>query len=226
MRDTIPTTDLRPFLASCDVIDSNADAVRDLARRLASNTEGFGTVVKLFEWVRDEVAHTGDAGEGKITSRASDVLRERTGLCYAKSHLLVALLRAVSIPAGLCYQRLRYDEATPSFVLHGLVGVRMPDDTFLRIDPRGNKPGIDVQLAPWREALAFRPEHPGEVDLPGVFARPNPAVVSALAIGGIWHPVDTHLPDVSPEDWPAGDADWTSPQSARESELVTVEYPR
>jgi len=39
-----------------------------------------------------------------VTCSASEVLREGTGICFAKSHLLAALLRAVGIPAGLCYQ--------------------------------------------------------------------------------------------------------------------------
>ncbi|WP_338430147.1 transglutaminase domain-containing protein [Synechococcus elongatus] len=39
------------------------------------------------------------------------MLEYRTGYCYAKSHLLVALLRACSIPAGFCYQRLSFDAA-------------------------------------------------------------------------------------------------------------------
>jgi len=200
-----------PFLASCEVIDSNADAVRELAARVTSGAAGLGAVSSLFHWVRDCIAHTGDAGHGKLTLRASDVLRERTGLCYAKSHLLVALLRAADIPAGLCYQRLRFDDAGPALTLHGLVGVLMPDENFLRIDPRGNKAGIDAQFIPGREAIAFAATLPGEADLPGVFARPIPAVVSALSAAKHWHPVETRLPDVEPEHWPAADAEWHTP---------------
>jgi len=35
-----------------------------------------------------------------VTCKASDVLIYGTGYCYAKSHLLAALLRANAIPAG------------------------------------------------------------------------------------------------------------------------------
>jgi transglutaminase-like putative cysteine protease len=161
--------------------------------------------------VRDSIAHTGDVGRGRITLRASEVFRERTGLCYAKSHLLVALLRATNIPAGLCYQRLRSGDGPPVFVLHGLVGVLMPDHGFLRIEPRGNKPGLNAQLTPGREALAFAATLSGEADLPGVFARPVPAVVAALSGTRNWHPVETRLPDVRPEHWPAADAEWSVP---------------
>jgi transglutaminase-like putative cysteine protease len=200
-----------PFLASCAVIDVDADAVRERAARITAGVSGPDAICALFTWVRDSIAHTGDAGHGKVTLRASDVLRERTGLCYAKSHLLVALLRAANIPAGLCYQRLACDDAASCFVLHGLVAVMMPDRSFHRIDPRGNKPGIAAQFAPGRELLAFAPALPGEADLPGVFARPLPEVVAALSVADSWHPSDTRLPDVKPEHWPAADAPWQAP---------------
>lgn len=200
-------TDL--FLAACDVIDWQLAPIRETARRITGSAEGVEAISALFAWVRDEISHTGDVGQGRLTLRASDVLREGTGLCYAKSHLLVALLRASGVPAGLCYQRLRCNGAPTSFVLHGLVGVLMPNGKFLRIDPRGNKPGVNAQFLPNGEALAFTASLPGEVDLPGVFAKPIAAVVEALSARQWWHPHETNLPDAQPGDWPIGDADWT-----------------
>ena len=196
------------FLDCCEVIDWRTDAIRELAAALSLRASGVDLISNLFEWVRDNVRHTGDAGQGVITLRASDVLRERTGLCYAKSHLLVALLRASGIPSGLCYQRLRADEASESFALHGLVGVRLPDGSVMRIDPRGNKPGIDTQLIPGRETLAFVVQHRGEADLPGVFARPLPAVVTALSAASHWPMRDSDLPDLAPEHWPNAEGAW------------------
>ncbi|MBI2949982.1 MAG: hypothetical protein HYY23_20300 [Verrucomicrobia bacterium] len=46
-------------------------------------------------------------------------MEHRAGFCYAKSHLLAALLRARGIPAALCYQRLAFDAAGSAFCLHG-----------------------------------------------------------------------------------------------------------
>lgn len=196
------------FLQACDVIDCHTTPIRDLATQLTSGVHGLDTIATLFAWVRDSVPHTGDVGHGRVTLRASDVLRERTGLCYAKSHLLAALLRASNVPAGLCYQRLCFDASSSAFVLHGLVAVLMPDETFVRIDPRGNKPGVDAQFIAGREALAFTASSPGEADLPGVFAKPIAPVVASLAAAGHWHPIDTLLPDVQPEHWPVADAAW------------------
>src|SRR5699024_4752910 len=76
------------------------------ARRLASSGSEQDTARRCFEFVRDEIRHSADDKLNPVTCKASDVLRHKTGYCYAKSHLLAALLRANGIPAGLCYQRL------------------------------------------------------------------------------------------------------------------------
>jgi hypothetical protein len=36
-------------------------------------------------------------------------------------------------------------------------------------------------------------------------------VVAALSGARNWHPVETRLPDVRPEHWPAADAEWSAP---------------
>nr|WP_320193052.1 transglutaminase family protein [uncultured Desulfobacter sp.] len=67
------------------------------------------------------------------------VLKYKTGYCYAKSHLLAALLRACNIPAGLCYQRLTIANNKAPFCLHGLNAVYLQRHGWYRIDSRGNK---------------------------------------------------------------------------------------
>jgi transglutaminase-like putative cysteine protease len=162
------------------------------------------------------VPHSVDAGHDAVTCAASEVLRERTGFCYAKSHLLVALLRANSLPAGLCYQRLTLDppeapEAPAAhgetYCLHGLVAVHLPDTGWYRMDPRGNKPGVDAQFTPPRERLAFEVARPGECLFPEVYARPWPVVVSALQSHRTAGELLAHLPDVPNGADPRNEAD-------------------
>jgi transglutaminase-like putative cysteine protease len=147
--------------------------------------------------VRDEVRHSHDYGLNPVTCRASDVLRHRTGYCYAKSHLLAALLRANGIPAGLCYQRLSLGEDGEGnrFCLHGLNAVLLPDAGWYRIDPRGNRPGIDAQFTPPVERLAFAARSPGEADLTRVYPDPLPVVIEALQTYRTWDALWDHLPD-------------------------------
>jgi transglutaminase-like putative cysteine protease len=124
-------------------------------------------------------------------------LEARTGYCYAKSHLLAALLRANSIPAAMCYQRLSIDDAGTAFCLHGLNAVYLPDVGWYRVDARGNKAGVDAQFSPPKECLAFRPHLPGERDLPGLHVDPLPEVVATLRRYKTFDAVAAHLPDVS-----------------------------
>src|SRR4051794_397109 len=107
------------FLQPNEFIDWRHPAVWQRARALASGNQNQLEVVKrCFEWVRDEVKHSNDYQLNPVTCAASEVLAAGTGFCYAKSHLLAALLRANSIPAGLCYQRLSIDGQGAPYCLH------------------------------------------------------------------------------------------------------------
>ncbi|MBT0767924.1 transglutaminase family protein [Kineosporia sp. J2-2] len=171
---------MNEYLAASAVVDHDHPAVRALAARhralYPADDEAYARSV--FEWVRDEIRHSIDAQDPRITLTASQTLAEGVGLCFAKSHLLVALLRAEGVPAGFCYQRLTDDGDT--FMLHGLIAVHLRGD-WHRQDPRGNKPGVDARFSLTHEQLAWPIAAPGEQDYPGVRAEPAPQVVKALS---------------------------------------------
>jgi transglutaminase-like putative cysteine protease len=135
---------------------------------------------RCFEWVRDEIRHTQDHSLQDVTCTASEVLEAGHGFCYAKSHLLAALLRANGIPTGFCYQRLALDANGASHCLHGLNAIHLPNVGWYRVDARGNRPGVDAQFEPPVERLAFSLNAPGEADLPEVWVEPLPLVVQTL----------------------------------------------
>lgn len=167
------------YLGADEIIDRDDADVMALGnglRRTHRTEEGFAKAA--FEWVRDRVEHAYDAHDPRVTLTASETLRERVGLCYAKSHLLVALLRGQGVPAGLCYQRLATDHG--GHVIHGLVAVYI-FGAWHRQDPRGNKPGVDAQFSTSGEILAW-PVDPmkGESDDARVFVAPAPEIVAAL----------------------------------------------
>lgn len=183
------------FLASSTWIDHDHPDVAAHAALLRRG-DPIATARACFLFVRDDVRHSGDHREGPVTCRASDVLRAGTGWCFAKSHLLAALLRANGIEAALAYQRLALDDEGPPFSLHGLVAARLPGVGWFRMDARGNRPGVDAQFEPPFERLAFAPRvHAGECDLPGLHTEPHPEVVRALTTSASWHEVASHLPD-------------------------------
>ena len=170
-----------PFLMATDVIDWTTPEIQALAQELAAgSTDPHEVARACFEWVRDQIGHCVDYKRDEVTCNASEVLQVGTGFCYAKSHLLVALLRANGLRAGFCYQRLVVNDPDGPFVLHGLAAVDLGDGNWYRIDPRGNKPGIDAQFVPPVEQLAFPITVPGEILFPKVYADPVPLVVETL----------------------------------------------
>jgi len=185
------------YLESSRFIDWQQSEVLDKAKELAKNREGFEEIAKAcFEFVRDEIKHSRDYEMNPVTCVASDVLQHGTGYCYAKSHLLAALLRANGIPAGLCYQRLTIDNDEPPFCLHGLNAVWLEGHGWFRIDARGNKAGVDAQFGPPVEQLAFPIISEGEADLPTIYAEPLPEVVKVLISSRTFQDVADNLPDI------------------------------
>lgn len=112
-----------------------------------------------------------------ITCTASEVLKAGHGICFAKSHLLAAILRCKSIPTGFCYQKILVDEKTrPVLVYHGLNGVYMRElKKWIRLDARGNVNGVNAQFSIEMEQLAYaiRVEKREEDDF---MVYPNPDI--------------------------------------------------
>lgn len=157
------------------------------------------TAKACFEWVRDEIYHSGDYQMNPVTCCASDVLKYRTGFCYAKSHLLAALLRANSIPVGFCYQRLSIDDKGAPYSLHGFNAVYLPAIGWYRVDARGNREGINTQFTPPKEQLAYTVKVPGEAEFQNIFSEPLAVVVQALQSHRTLDELRFNLPDISPE---------------------------
>ena len=174
----IAVADFEDYLGEDEFIEVSHQDVRALAGELRSRSgDDVAFARATFEWVRDRVGHSYDVADPRVTLTATEVLEHRVGLCYAKSHLLTALLRAEGVPAGLCYQRLVHGAG---HVLHGLVAIHL-DGAWHRQDPRGNNPEVDAQFSLGRERLAWQADTArGEVDYPQIFASPAPCVVAAL----------------------------------------------
>lgn len=189
---------MQDYLSPSSIIDSDHPEVLAAAHRLAAGARTEADIVRAcFAFVRDEIAHSVDYRRNPVTCSASEVLRHKTGFCYAKSHLLAALLRANGIPAGLCYQRLATGDSAAPYCLHGLNAVYLAEHGWYRLDPRGNKPGIEARFDPPREALAFVPREPGERDLRDIFAEPLSVVVEVLERCDSYEEVLAGLPDLN-----------------------------
>lgn len=188
----------KEFLRATPVIDCDNPAVEEKARELAAGRNGDVAIARnCFVFVRDKIRHSWDYRENPVTLAASQVLAHGTGYCFAKSHLLAALLRANGIPAGLCYQRLaNHGDTGPAFYLHGLNAVWLDEYGWYRADARGNRSDVHAEFTPPAECLAFVPKEPGEADLTGIFSDPLPVVVDLLTKYTDYTDVRQNLPDM------------------------------
>lgn len=172
------------YLKYDDVIDYNNENIMELADALFQKANSEIDFIKLaYEFVRDNIYHSADINEDEITCTASEVLKAGHGICFAKSHLLAALLRCKSVPTGFCYQKLILDDETaPVLIYHGLNGIYMKDyRKWIRLDARGNKAGVNAQFSIETEQLAFpvRPNR-GEEDNFMVYPKPDIKVLETL----------------------------------------------
>ncbi|MGF1589047.1 MAG: transglutaminase family protein [Pleurocapsa sp.] len=190
---------MQAYLTATKIIDWKNANILQLSQQLA--TSNVNTTVKAcFEWVRDNIKHSSDFQMNPVTCRASEVLQHKTGYCFAKSHLLAALLRANSIPAGFCYQRLSvFDHGAP-YSLHGFNAVYLAEYGWYRLDARGNKPGVDAQFNPPQEQLAYSINFAEEIDCQHIFAEPLDKVVKSLQSYTTWDEALHNLPDLERED--------------------------
>ncbi|PPD33615.1 MAG: hypothetical protein CTY18_09545, partial [Methylomonas sp.] len=188
---------MQKYLLPSQYIDYDHPRVAKKAAALADGVSSELDLVKIcFEFVRDDIKHSWDYRMNPVTCKASDVLIHGTGYCYAKSHLLAALLRANAIPAGLCYQRLTVAADGPPYCLHGLNAVYLKQHGWYRIDARGNKPGVAAEFCPPTEKLAFPIIDDLERDFPEIWPEPLPLVVKALTQNTTVEQVFDNLPDI------------------------------
>jgi len=190
---------MQSYLTETAIINFSDSDVQKLANSLSKGANSPLDITKnCFEYVRDEIHHSGDYQAPSTTVKASDVLKHKTGWCYAKSHLLAALLRANKIPTGFCYQRLSCSEYKPDiYCLHGLNAVFLDGFGWYRLDARGNKQGVDAQFTPPTEQLAFKLAE-NEKDIEGIFAEPLEVVIEALRVNKTYAEMINHFPDYTP----------------------------
>jgi transglutaminase-like putative cysteine protease len=175
---------LEEYLCDQEIVDYSHLLVQKTIRHLYtaadSETE---RVRRTFEFVRDTIHHSWDIQSPQVTCTASEVLHHGEGLCFAKSHLLAALLRAQGIPTGFCYQRLAVG-TTPElgYTLHGSNAVYLPSEAkWIRLDARGNKPGVQAEFSTGAERVAYTVQPAlDEIDYPTIYTHPHTKVVKAL----------------------------------------------
>lgn len=188
---------MKKYLEATNIIDYYDESIQVLAKELAKDAkDDIAIAKKCFEYVRDEIRHSGDHKDNITTTTASEVLKHKTGWCYAKVFLLAALLRANGIPTGFTYQRLSCSEYKKDiYCLHGLNFIFLKEHGWYRVDARGNKEGVYAQFNPPHEKLAFELQE-NEFDLSENLAEPLDVIVHALHTYKTYDEMVENFPDI------------------------------
>ena len=147
------------YLEKTEYVDYDDPAVKSLAERLGNESpDELSLIRNTYHFVRDEIRHSWDAQDRRVTVSASDTLREGVGICWAKANLLAALLRANGIPAGFSYQRLSLgDMPDTGYCIHALNTVYVSTlEKWIRLDARGNKEGVSAGFRRMKRSLLLK----------------------------------------------------------------------
>lgn len=170
------------FLEENEYVDYSNSNIINLANKLFKEYNDDVEKTKIaYEYVRDEVPHSFDINAKVITAKASDVLKYKTGICHAKANLLAALLRSQGIMAGFCFEHLTLvNDDSEGYCIHGYNAVFL-NDNWIKLDARGNKPGVNAQFSMGKPILAFPPrEEYDEYYINGIFAEPHKEMMKVL----------------------------------------------
>ncbi|MGX1902394.1 transglutaminase-like domain-containing protein [Thermolongibacillus altinsuensis] len=181
---TCESSSLSDYLMESDEVNYSHPLIQQKAKELFHSSQSDVEKAKIaFEFVRDEISHSWDIQSSRVTCKASDVLYYKEGICYAKANLLAALLRSQGISTGFCYQRLMlFDTPDQGYCIHALNAVYLSTlNRWIRLDARGNKPGVQAEFSIDEEKLAFSVhEELDEKNYPIIFAKPNHKTIDVL----------------------------------------------
>lgn len=185
---------MSPFLRATMIVNWDHPEVLALASYLAKQgDQPQALIARTFEWVRDQIEHSWEYQKDTVPLKASDVLVNKHGCCFAKSHLLAALLRANGVSTGFAYQRVDNEWGPSAFRLHGFNSVYLPHAGWYDLDARGSKQGMKTQFAPPKISLT----HPDADRVRGIWPNPLSCVVDTLVNAAHVRELYQSLPDDS-----------------------------
>ena len=159
----------KKYLEETETIDYSHPIIQEKVNELKQNSPSqLSYIENAYRFVRDEIPHSWDIRSKIVSRKASEVLMNRTGICWTKSCLLASLLRANGIPSGISYQSLTRadDDNSEGYIIHALNTVFIKElNMWIRLDARGNKENVHAEFSLDEERLAFPIRNQlGEID--------------------------------------------------------------
>src|SRR5699024_11472792 len=145
MKLQFESSKLEDYLREIDgIIDFKSPLIQEKINQIKVTAQSKKERAELaFIVARDDINHSFDTKSKVITINAEDTMSKKEGICFAKSHVLAALLRGMDIPTGFCYQRvMRKGTVESGYALHGLNALYLKGYGWFRVDPCGKKEGI------------------------------------------------------------------------------------
>ncbi|NLP00398.1 MAG: transglutaminase domain-containing protein [Clostridiaceae bacterium] len=176
-------SDISDYLESSDVLDFDHPLVSQTAQQLTYGLkDNLSKAREIYEFTRDHIFHSVDIDATSVTKTASEVLDKGHGICFAKAHLLAALMRASGIPTGFCYQ-IRYYEDLERLIAHGFNGVYIQElDKWVRIDACFQVDVDDWGFDPFKEStIKSVREEIGESDDFTIYHTPSKKILKVLS---------------------------------------------
>ncbi len=178
---------VRMYLSSSEIIDSDNPEIRKLAFSIAENEyDAFILVNKIAFWVKHSVRYDLSTINSEASLKASEVLKNRDGVCDEITSLFIALLRALGIPAkfvsGIAYtDNLQFSERWGA---HGWAEVYFPGYGWMPFDVTFGQHGwldafhikLQESLDPNQKSLLFS----WKSDNPDVKIQSSPVKINAL----------------------------------------------
>ncbi len=188
---------LKDFLLESKYIDYHAPIIQKKTTELFTANMNEEEKVKVaYEFVRDKIPHSFDCNAQIITAKASDVLKYETGICHAKANLLAALLRSQGIPTGFCFQHITLmNDDSLGYCVHAYNAVFV-NGKWIKLDARGNKPGINAQFSMETPILAYQNrEQYDEYFWKGIYATPHATTMQMLEKAQSLQDILENIPD-------------------------------
>ena len=176
---------MNEYLIETPSIDyMNPHIQKKVGELLNQSSDDLDYIKRSYMFVRDEIPHSWDIGANIVSKTASEVLINKTGICWTKSCLFAALLRANKIPSGISYQLLSIaDDGSAGHMIHALNTVYLGDlKKWIRMDARGNDGNVKGQFSLDNDLLAFQARSElGEIDYEDNHPDLDERLVKALA---------------------------------------------
>jgi hypothetical protein len=95
------SANIQDYIKRTKVIDYDNELIIYKCRELENGvTDEIHLIKKVYEFVRDEISHSGDVDAHEVTCKSSEVLRSGHWICCANPTCLQLFLRYFSIPVG------------------------------------------------------------------------------------------------------------------------------